>query len=140
MKPQSIAPYAMLLAGISLGMALTVIYASMPLVFSQTQINITRSEINVTVNNCTQPITIINNKPEWLQIIETFHFDKSYSENGYNCRFYSAELATILKNMGYNATTVQGYCMGRETGHAWIRITIDYEPQSGEEIGGVCYE
>jgi hypothetical protein len=78
--------------------------------------------------------------PEWLYLIRTFYENKTYSEYGYNCLFYSGELSQRLRNLGYNSTVVTGHCDGQDYNHAWVRLCIDYEPQLGMEQSPSCVE
>jgi hypothetical protein len=85
-------------------------------------------------------MSMCNGVPKWLELVRTFNYNKTYSPDGYNCLFYSGEMATNLQNMGYNASVVTGHCVGDEYNHAWVRVCIDYEPQSGEEQDPMCRE
>ena len=143
MKREVAITYAVFVSGVSIGLSLSILMTNMPLVFSETQINITRYDNkvdNITIYNCSTPIVVYTNKPEWLQVVEEFHLNKEYSQKGYNCRFYSAELMTILRNMGYDAEMITGKCDNMEYNHAWVRVCVDYEPQSGMEVGDECRE
>lgn len=118
---------------------MTFLYATNRVVYldSYSHIN-TTSYNNVTFYNC--PTCNCQTIPDWLQVIKDFPLDKNYDRNGYNCRFYSAELATILQNMGYDAEQVCGrHGMELEEGHCWIRMCIEYEPQTGWEVNPEYY-
>lgn len=86
--------------------------------------------------NITQECPTIEPIPDWLKIVKTFHEGKEYKKGEYDCRMYSRDLEIELSRLGYNAKKVCGKDIREEDtpGHCWVRITIDYEPQTGQEM------
>ena len=56
----------------------------------------------------------------------------TYSENGFNCVYYSDFLSGRLKSMGYNAKVVNGYYKGEP--HSWVVMEVPIEATSGNLI------
>lgn len=56
----------------------------------------------------------------------------SYSENGFNCVYYSEILSSKLESMGYKARVVNGYYKGEP--HTWVVVEIPVEATSGNLI------
>lgn len=64
-----------------------------------------------------------------------FAANHEYSnENGskYNCRNYTNDLAAIAQELGFKVEKVRGWPCDNCTGHAWLRLKVDYEPQTGK--------
>jgi len=56
----------------------------------------------------------------------------TYSEDGFNCVYYSDILAGRLKSMGYDARIVNGYYKGEP--HSWVVMEVPIEATSGNLI------
>jgi hypothetical protein len=58
------------------------------------------------------------------------------NENGskYNCINYSNDMAYIAKQLGFKVEVIEGWPEGNGTGHRWLRLAVDYEPQDGQFV------
>ena len=56
----------------------------------------------------------------------------NYSVEEYNCVNYSVDYMFIMRNLGYNVSVAGGKRPGEGKGHAWNRLVLDFEPQSGK--------
>lgn len=48
----------------------------------------------------------------------------------YNCQNYTQDLYNIAEQLGFKVTKVRGWQDRNQTGHAWLRLSVDFEPQS----------
>jgi hypothetical protein len=49
----------------------------------------------------------------------------------YTCVNYTNDLEKIAKELGFKVERVDGWENKNETGHSWLRLSVDYEPQAG---------
>ena len=59
-----------------------------------------------------------------------FTNNHEYINGTYNCVNFSKDFSRIMSELGYNITTDFGY--NNESGHAWNKLSFDYDPQNGD--------
>jgi hypothetical protein len=99
----------------------------------------TSSPINVELNGYSMQKTDIfqGDVADFAVLGARFASTHTYSnENGskYNCINYSNDLAYIAKQLGFKVEVIEGWPEGNGTGHRWLRLAVDYEPQDGQFV------
>jgi hypothetical protein len=73
---------------------------------------------------------------DFLIVAQRFAGSHDYSEE-YNCMNYTKDLKQIADNLGFDVEQVSG-CKNssstKEDCHFWLRLKIDFEPQSAEFV------
>jgi len=68
---------------------------------------------------------------EWLVVAGRFAKYHEYNRTSYNCVNYSTDLKAIADSLGFRTKIVRGYVDGNDTGHEWLKLEVDFEPQHG---------
>lgn len=71
---------------------------------------------------------------DFLIVAQRFALYHKYTDE-YNCVNYSTDLKDIADELGFKVSKIVGYSPRNDTsGHMWLRLEVDFEPQHGEFV------
>lgn len=99
-------------------------------------------QLNLEKNYVAELVDIVLNKCgeshlDFENVASDIAKKNSYSEDGFNCVYYSELLTDKLKNMGYNARVVSGLYKGQP--HSWVVMELPIEATNGNLIAPQYY-
>lgn len=91
-------------------------------------------EINVQGLELLEPSPYGGDVKDFQIIAKRFASMHEYNRESYNCVNYSADLADLAESLGFDVQVVEGCKKGGGECHAWLKLEVDFEPQSAEFI------
>ena len=67
---------------------------------------------------------------DFVLVGQRFAKTHQWTEN-YTCMNYTQDLEKIAEELGFKVKVIHGWTETNDSGHAWIRLAVDYEPQTG---------
>lgn len=89
--------------------------------------------LNVSTGSNTEIDPYIQELIEFQKIAKRFSSQHNYSED-YNCVNYTKDLKMIGDMLGYKTYRASAYAHDNLSDHAFLKVYLDIEPQSGEYI------
>jgi len=97
----------------------------------------TISDVNINIKQQKvepKPQPVYGEVHDFILVAQRFANYHTYNVTEYNCKNYTADLKAIADQLGFNTTIIEGFPtenMTAEPGHRWLRLHVDFEPQSG---------
>jgi len=89
-------------------------------------------EYNVSHYNCMNYTTELKEIADQLgfNLAQRFAENHEYNVSHYNCMNYTTELKEIADQLGFKTEVIRGCPKGGGECHRWLRLKVDFEPQS----------
>jgi hypothetical protein len=67
---------------------------------------------------------------DFMLVAERYAVNHNYNNESFNCLNYTNDLLDICDKLGFACQRVTGCTEDNTSCHAWVRVSVDFEPQT----------